>query len=181
MPQGKGATMTVTPPSRSLLLLRHAKSAWPDGVADLDRPLARRGERAADQIGQFLLTHDLVPDRVVSSPARRTRETAERVLAAIGEGPPTSDTVEIFLDDRYYDGDAYAATLEHLALASRLMVVGHEPDLVDLARRLAGAEVRLPTAGLVWLEVQDATVAPAPTATVRLVLPPKLLEGGGRA
>ena len=69
-------------PWRSLLLLRHAKSAWPDGVADLERPLARRGERAAELVGRFLAGHGLVPDRVVSSPARRAAETAERVLAA---------------------------------------------------------------------------------------------------
>jgi phosphohistidine phosphatase len=169
---------------RSLLLLRHAKSAWPEGVADLERPLARRGERAADQIGQFLVGHDLVPDRVVSSPARRTRETAERVLSAMGDRSAASPAVVVALDDRYYDGDAYTATLEHLALATRLLVVGHEPDLVDLVRRLAGAEVRLPTAGLVWLDVHDpdpdGDAAAVPTATVRLVLPPKLLDSGGR-
>ena len=65
-----------------------------------------------------------------------------------------------------------AAVLEHLAGAPRLLAVGHEPDLVDVVRALSGAEVRIPTAGLVWLDVHEG----APTATVRLVLPPKLLD-----
>jgi phosphohistidine phosphatase len=180
------------PLGRSLLLLRHAKSAWPDGVADLERPLARRGERAAELVGRFLADHGLVPDRVLSSPARRAAETAERVLAALdgasgaggapagpdqraGRGGPTS----VELDRRLYDGDALTAVLDGLAGSARLLAVGHEPDLVDVVRALSGAEVRMPTAGLVWLDVHggpEARAGSVPTATVRLVLPPKLLD-----
>ena len=162
---------------RSLLLLRHAKSAWPAGVADVERPLAPRGERAAALVGRFLADHDLVPDRVVSSPARRAAETAALVVAALdgaAVGRPVERAVELAveLDRRLYDGDVLAAVLEHLAGTPRLLAVGHEPDLVDVVRALSGAEVRIPTAGLVWLDVHEG----APTATVRLVLPPKLLD-----
>jgi phosphohistidine phosphatase len=164
------------------LLLRHAKSAWPAGVADLDRPLAPRGERAAALVGRFLADHGLVPDRVVSSPARRAAETAARVVATLERaGHPVERDVD--LDRRLYDGDVLAAVLEHLVGAPRLLAVGHEPDLVDVARALSGAEVRLPTAGLVWLDVHDLAAEGAggrlggpPAATVRLVLPPKLLD-----
>jgi phosphohistidine phosphatase len=175
--------------SRSLLLLRHAKSAWPDGVPDRERPLARRGERAAELVGRFLAGHGLVPDRIISSPARRAAETAERVLAALdgasGGGPPVTGTarptgtLSVELDERLYDGDALGAVLDGLAGSSRLLAVGHDPDLVDVARALCGADVRMPTAGLVWLDLHDTPGTQAgsvPSAVVRLVLPPKLLD-----
>ena len=51
--------------SQTLLLLRHAKSDWPTGVPDRERPLARRGEKAAKAVGRFLAANDLVPDQVI--------------------------------------------------------------------------------------------------------------------
>src|SRR5579859_3831085 len=60
--------------ARRLILLRHAKSDWPEGP-DLDRPLAKRGRRDAPRIGRWLRAHGFVPDVVICSAARRTRET----------------------------------------------------------------------------------------------------------
>ena len=66
--------------TRRLLLLRHAKSDWGDpDLADIDRPLAPRGRRAAAVVGAYLREHALVPDLVVTSPSARTRETIERL------------------------------------------------------------------------------------------------------
>ena len=56
------------------MLLRHAKSAWPD-VPDHDRPLAGRGRRNAPVMGRWLRTNGYVPDQVLCSTARRARET----------------------------------------------------------------------------------------------------------
>ena len=73
---------------RRLLLLRHAKSAWPEDVPDFDRPLAPRGRKAAKRIGAYLTDKQLVPDLALISPARRARETWDRVrphLGRIGE------------------------------------------------------------------------------------------------
>ncbi|MFZ0755940.1 MAG: histidine phosphatase family protein, partial [Trebonia sp.] len=66
---------------RRLVLLRHAKSDWPD-VPDQDRPLAKRGRRDAPVAGGWLGRSGYVPDAVVCSTARRARETWE--LAADG-------------------------------------------------------------------------------------------------
>ena len=63
-------------PGRRLILLRHAKSAWPD-VPDHDRPLAPRGHRDAPAAGRWLRKSGDIPDRVVCSTARRARETWE--------------------------------------------------------------------------------------------------------
>ncbi len=62
-----------------LLLMRHAKSAWPKDVGDHDRPLAERGREAAPMIGGHLAVAGLVPSKVMVSTARRTRETYECV------------------------------------------------------------------------------------------------------
>ena len=70
---------------KTLLLLRHAKSSWSHGVAsDHDRPLNGRGERAAPLMGRLIRHHELVPDIVVSSTARRAHRTADLVADACG-------------------------------------------------------------------------------------------------
>ncbi len=61
---------------RRLVLLRHAKSAWPD-MPDHERPLARRGQRDAPVMGRWLRAVGLVPDLALCSSARRTRETRQ--------------------------------------------------------------------------------------------------------
>src|SRR5205807_6758594 len=71
-------------PVHTLMVLRHAKAAGEPGVNDHERPLAGRGRRNATAVGQWLLTQGLAPDRVLCSSSRRTRETWERVSAALG-------------------------------------------------------------------------------------------------
>ena len=142
------------------MLLRHAKSAWPGGVEDRDRPLAPRGERACETIGRFLRGAGLGPEHALCSPARRAVETTRRTLDAAGCG------AEVSYDERLYGGDALTA-LQAQPEVGRLLVVGHEPELVGLVATLTGARIRLPTAGLAVIE----TIGPwgdQPTAGARL-------------
>src|SRR5262249_62423484 len=74
---------------RALVLLRHAKSAWPD-VPDHERPLARRGQRDAPVMGRWLRTNGYVPDQVLCSTARRARETWQLARDGLGADPPVS-------------------------------------------------------------------------------------------
>ncbi len=60
---------------RRLILFRHAKSAWPQGVPDNERPLAERGRLAAPLMGAYIARHGLIPDLALVSPARRTEQT----------------------------------------------------------------------------------------------------------
>ena len=61
---------------KTVLILRHAKSSWSKpGLADIDRPLNKRGKRDAPRMGAVLHEQDLVPDLILSSPARRARKT----------------------------------------------------------------------------------------------------------
>ena len=75
--------MTAT---RRLILLRHAKSDWPD-VPDRDRPLAKRGRRDAPKIGRWLRDRAYLPEIVICSDARRTRQTWDRVARELGGSP----------------------------------------------------------------------------------------------
>ena len=121
---------------KTLTLLRHAKSDWDDPVArDFDRPLNRKGRRAACQIGAEMRALGLAFDRVVASPAARVVET----LADIGEsyGAP----IRAIYDERLYL--ATVATLlaviqETDDAVGRLLLVGHNPGLERLAMLLTG-------------------------------------------
>ena len=71
---------------RRVYLLRHAKSSWKDrSLADRDRPLAGRGKRAAKAVAGHIEAERIRPDLVLCSPARRSRETLERVEPAFGD------------------------------------------------------------------------------------------------
>ena len=74
---------------RELLLLRHAKSSWDDrSLADRDRPLAPRGERAAPAMARWMAGEGLLPDRVLCSPAVRTwRRTTSSAASSAASTP----------------------------------------------------------------------------------------------
>src|SRR5437763_1654347 len=66
---------------KTLFLIRHAKSSWPDpALPDKDRPLGDRGRRDARKMGKRLAKRDVKPDLILSSPARRALKTA-RIIA----------------------------------------------------------------------------------------------------
>jgi phosphohistidine phosphatase len=120
---------------RRLVLLRHAKSAWPD-MPDHERPLARRGQRDAPVMGRWLRAAGLVPDLVICSTARRARETWQLAQPGLGAAPP------VRFDGRVYEASA-AALLDLIrhepGAAETLLVVGHDPGVPGLALALAAA------------------------------------------
>lgn len=132
---------------RELLLLRHAKASRnaAEAATDFDRPLTRRGRRDAPRIARWMKAHDLVPDCVIGSPARRARETAELVLDELGLAADDARW-----DERVYDADVPALLQMLLGCPSgarRVLVVGHNPGLEELVRHLGGATVREPEKG----------------------------------
>jgi len=123
----------VTDQYRTLLLLRHAKSDYPPGVADHERPLAPRGEREAKLAGDWLRAHAPAVDAVLCSTATRTRETLAR----------TRIDAPVNYVDRLYDATP-GAVIEEInrveADVETLLVIGHEPTMSSLALGLAAAE-----------------------------------------
>jgi len=119
---------------RTLILLRHAKSDYPDGVADHERPLAPRGVREAGLAGDWLRSGVVAPpvQAVLCSTATRTRQT----LARTGIDAPVQFV------DRLYDarpGDVIAEINAVAPDVRTLLVIGHEPTMSSLALGLAGA------------------------------------------
>ncbi|OWV90901.1 phosphoglycerate mutase [Rhizobium sp. R72] len=124
------------PAKRRLLLLRHAKSAWPADVADHDRPLAGRGEKAAPLMGRYLAREKLIPDLVLVSSARRTQETWKLVAKKLPSSIEKLDTEDL------YEASAakIAAVVQAVDPSVRtLMLIGHNPGFQDLAEGLIGA------------------------------------------
>jgi phosphohistidine phosphatase len=149
------------------MLLRHAKSDWPD-VPDRERPLAKRGRRDAPRIGRWLHDHGYLPDVVVCSAAVRTRQTWKLVAPELGGSP------SVTFEPRAYA--ASALTLLYLVqeLPSRYraaLLIAHNPGIAELATSLAengNAGLRFPTAAAAVLEFTGPWPALAP-AQARLL------------
>jgi phosphohistidine phosphatase len=152
MPEIDAATMR-------LLVLRHAKSEKAEaGMSDRERRLNARGQRDATTMGAYIARHGLAPDLAVVSTAQRTRETWERIAAALSM-PPAPIYEEGLYNAR---SDALLAVIRQIdGIAPTLLVIGHNPGLHDLARTLiASGDVEwrerlnegLPTAGLVVVD-----------------------------
>lgn len=126
---------------RRLILMRHAKSDWPDGVADPERPLSPRGRTAAPRMGSYMADEDLIADRVLISPARRTRETWDLVSTTM---PPVA---AVSSEPRIYDASAarlLSVVREQARPVHVLMLLGHNPGLEDLAELLVATGAALP-------------------------------------
>jgi phosphohistidine phosphatase len=144
---------------RRLLLFRHAKAerAIP-GTPDRDRALIERGRKDAAKIGAYMASHDLVPDRVVVSPAARTQQTWKACASAFKNEPGAMSS------EKLYDATQHAilgVIKGAPSSAHTLMVIAHNPGLHELALMLiASGDVearerlreKLPTSGLVIIE-----------------------------
>ena len=123
----------MSPLARTLLLLRHAKSDYPDGVTDHERPLAPRGVREAGLAGEWIRAHVAPVDAVLCSTATRTRQTLARTGLDVGDAA-------VRFEDALYD--SMPGTVLNLINGigedvETLLVVGHEPTMSGLAFALA--------------------------------------------
>jgi phosphohistidine phosphatase len=136
---------------KTVLLLRHAKAErgpeYPDDVA---RPLAGRGKRDATQVGEWMAAQGLAPNLVISSPAKRARQTARRCADAVQYAG------EIRLEDSLYVASEMAYLELMRGLDDRVgsvLLVGHNPDIAVLVERLSGQAERMPTAALARIDL----------------------------
>ena len=136
---------------KTLLLLRHAKSSWKDSsIEDHERRLKKRGKKEARRIGRLIAAENLIPDGMVSSSARRCRETAEHVIQNSEYRGESRFSPELY--------DADTAKLREFVSklsdsSSRLMLIGHNPGLEEFLESLVGEHTPLSTGALAHVDL----------------------------
>jgi phosphohistidine phosphatase len=117
---------------KTIILVRHAKSSWKDlSLDDFDRPLNKRGKINAPLMGEKLKERQIMPDLILSSPAKRARKTATTIAKKIGY--PKKKI--IFDDNMYHSSELYLLELvrnqddKH----ETLMLFGHNPGFNSFA------------------------------------------------
>ncbi len=172
--------------TRTLFLLRHAKSSWDDPVArDFDRPLNQRGEKAARTIGQWMAANGISFEHVIASPAVRVVETLDGVWAGYGR------RIEPTWERRIYLASS-ATLLDVLREVSdghgSVLMVGHNPGMEDLVFDLVPddgssplrgeVEIKYPTAALAQIEIPIASWADIgkPVAQLKRFVRPRDLD-----
>jgi len=150
---------------KRLTLLRHAKSSWGQpGLADQDRPLNQRGKHDAPVMGRRLVAHGLRPSLIVTSPAKRARQTAKLLAREIGY------PIEFLQTEKslYLADPASILTIIEAQedTFSDMVICAHNPGITALANQLSGLTIdNVPTCGVVILEVDtnswsDLAVSP---------------------
>ncbi|PSR56166.1 histidine phosphatase family protein [Adhaeribacter arboris] len=152
---------------KTLYLLRHAKSSWNfEELSDHDRPLNNRGRHDAPLIGRELLSRDIELDLIISSSAVRALTTASLVAKELDY-----ETSRMVIDENIYGAskeELYRIIQKTSDAVDSLMLVGHNPDISDLANMLSPEHiVDMPTAAVVslrftclsWKEINQENAA----------------------
>ena len=137
---------------KTVLFFRHGKSDWDaDYGSDHSRPLAKRGRKAARAMGQWLAKTGPLPDSIVSSTAKRAKQTLKRAQKAGAWDAPARFTRDLY--------DAYPSDLLEIMrrepdTTTVLMLVGHEPTWSETIEALSDAKfVHFPTAAMARIDL----------------------------
>lgn len=138
---------------KTLYLVRHAKSSWGDPeLADIDRPLNKRGGRSCQEMGDRMKKYGWMPELILSSPANRAITTARCIAQQIGY--PEADIV---VDENIYCSSAgtLCDILQRLdERYAQVMLVGHNPDMTGLVNRLCGPVISdMPTCAIAMVRL----------------------------
>ena len=158
---------------KRLFILRHADSSWDHAnISDFERPLNDVGLEAAPFMGRYMAGHDYLPTVIVSSPARRAKETAELIKANAETGG------EIRFDDRIYEASPNTLRQVVSELSDELestMIVGHNPGIEGFIRHLTGQIEPMPTAAraVIDLDIESWPKVDHLTGRIVTVVRPK--------
>jgi len=136
---------------KKLYLVRHAKSSWKDlSIEDFDRPLNARGKNDAPLMGKILSKKKINVELIISSPAKRTRDTANFIAHKIGY------TNEIMFNKSIYESstDDLLDVIKNFSNnLNNVMLIGHNPGLTNLINYLSNEDLsNIPTCGIVALK-----------------------------
>lgn len=133
---------------KTLYLVRHAKSSWDHPyLDDIDRPLNKRGQRDAPDMGKRLHSRGIFPDLIISSPANRALTTCKEIAKALGYA---KDAIEIS-DKMYHAGENRLLEIVRNTDDTwlSLMIFGHNPGFTDFANKLTHGDIdNIPTCGV---------------------------------
>lgn len=163
---------------KTLLLMRHAKSSWDDPrLSDFERPLNERGLKTAPFIGGVMSENNLSPDKILSSPAERAKQTA----LLVKDGGKLDAKVEF--EDGIYEASPFKLleiVSDTPATVDTLMLVGHNPGMEGLLKLLTGETHSIPTAALIKvpLNVSNWSGVHNESGSVEMFLRPRELMKG---
>lgn len=148
-----------------LLLMRHAKSDWDHaGLADIDRPLNKRGRRNAAEMGRWLATQGAVPELILVSPACRAQETVALLAAEFGPSKPEIRTCEGLYP---CSPQAIVQTIATVPNSSEsILIAAHNPALEIVVDMIGGQAEHFPTGAVADVEVVGRTWAAAAVDSV---------------
>jgi len=154
---------------KHLYIVRHAKSSWDSpGLDDYDRPLNSRGKKNAPEMGQRLAKRQVMPDAIITSPAKRAYTTAKKIAAEI-----PFPRANIQKEPLFYHG----STSDMISILQSvsddietLMIFAHNPGLTDLTNFLSGSDIyNIPTCGIAEIEFNVSSWAKVGGDTGNLV------------
>lgn len=135
---------------RTLVMIRHAKSSWANPLqSDFERPLNERGEKDAPVMGERMKERNLVPDLIISSKAKRAKQTAKKIAAAIGYNEENI---------RWYDRLYHCVPAVFVEVlydvpdnVKTVYIVAHNPGITDFVNELSDKFKidNMPTCGIV--------------------------------
>ena len=140
------------PKSKTLFIVRHAKSSWDDtGLDDRERPLNSRGKEESPKMGKHMADYKLKPELITSSPAVRALKTAEKIARELG-----FKKSDVLVNEGLYtfDGNGLINVIKGFDDRYRsVMLVGHNPAVTAIVNELSNSGIdNVPTCGVALLE-----------------------------
>ncbi len=138
---------------KHIAIMRHAKSSWDDfSIADIDRPLNKRGKRDAPVMAEYLLKRGFIPESLIISSSERTRETARHFQEAYG-----ITESNILIEKQLYLGSEYDFIETMYSLddnTDNIMMFGHNPGLTHIANICSDKFIpNVPTSGILIIDM----------------------------
>jgi phosphohistidine phosphatase len=132
--------------------MRHAKSAWPNGVSDHERPLDAKGISDTPKIAQKIKSLGYEPELILCSDSQRTLETCSLLVSTLGEQLPLKESARLYNSDV----KSYLETLADQNFKGHtLLLIGHNPTIEELIFVLAGNTKEMKPANVAVLEIHS--------------------------
>lgn len=142
---------------KKVTLIRHAKSSWENPqLRDIDRPLNNKGVSDANLMANVLIQKNIIPDRIVCSPARRTQETCGIIMANLELSPHIKSIEENIY---FKSNEAIIETLQQINNKfEHTFLFGHQPFIASLYAQFCIEDLdHIPTCGIchIHFEIDD--------------------------